>query len=266
MLFLTVGQHQEVVRRLVNLGRDRNSRIASHSEGFEYTSLMICFLLHNLSSAEVLLRLSTSFGKEWFPVTVGYTVVRTMFEADVTAHYITQNPRELARRYVDYGAVLNKHRLDACIAHRKSSNPQWRDAMDLVWQNHWLPRHTAVNEKFDAVVNQFVRTNRKGKKTISTNWSGKTLRQMAEEVNHAEAYDIFYAELSSFTHVDVHLADRFLKVQTGSPEWSQRADEFDVGNVFRYAATFLTCYLELFGEQFRTWSNVEVEECWTACP
>ena len=53
--------------------------------GFEYTSLMLCFLLHNLSSAETLLQLSSSFGNDWFPVTVGYTIARTMFETDVTA-------------------------------------------------------------------------------------------------------------------------------------------------------------------------------------
>jgi hypothetical protein len=55
----------------------------------EYTSLMICFLLHELSTAETLLRIVGSFGDKWFPVTVGYTVTRAMFETDVTGHYLT---------------------------------------------------------------------------------------------------------------------------------------------------------------------------------
>lgn len=262
MLFLTVDQHQQVVRRLLDLGRSQADRIPTHSEGFVYTSLMVCFLLHNLSSAEVLLRLSTSFGNEWFPVTVGYTIARTMFEVDVTAHYITKSPREHARQYVDFGAVLNKRSLDACCVHRNSSDPQWREAMSLVWENHWLPRETDIKSKFNSVAHQFIRTYRKGKKTVFKNWSGKPLRQMAMEVNHSEAYDIFYADLSSFTHVDVHLADRFLKNRADGPVWSQRAEEYDVGNVFKYAASFMTCYLKLFGEQFKTWSVSEVEECW----
>jgi len=33
--------------------------------GFEYTSLMVCFLLHNLAATESLLRLRQSFGVEW---------------------------------------------------------------------------------------------------------------------------------------------------------------------------------------------------------
>jgi hypothetical protein len=94
------------------------------------------------------------------------------------------------------------------------------------------------------------------------NWSGKTVRQMAAEVDHIEAYDIFYAELSSFTHVDVRLADRFLQRRPDGLVWSQRAGEGDVGNVFRHAASFLTCYLELFGRQFKTWPEAEVQKCW----
>lgn len=44
--------------------------------------------------------------------------------------------------------------------------------------------------------------------------------------------------------------------------WSQRAREFDVGNVFRHAASFLTCNLELLGQQFGVWDPRAVEECW----
>ena len=97
---------------------------------------------------------------------------------------------------------------------------------------------------------------------VFQNWSGKTVRQMAAEVDHVEAYDVFYPELSSFTHVDVHLANRFLQARPDGPVWSQRAEEGDVGNVYRHAASFLTCYLELFSCHFKTWSHAEVQECW----
>jgi hypothetical protein len=85
---------------------------------------------------------------------------------------------------------------------------------------------------------------------------------MAIEVDHEEAYDIFYAELSSFTHVDVNLANRFLRIGPDGLSWSQRPSQFDVGNVFRYAAIFLTCFLELFAEKFDVWSKDEVRKCW----
>lgn len=263
MLFLTVKQHQEVVRHLLDLGRSyANKGIPSHSSGLAYTSLMICFLLHELSAAESLLRICGSFGEEWFPVTSGYAIARTMFETDITAHYITIAPAERALQYIEFGAVLNKNKMDACLKHKKSTKPDWREAMSLLWQHNWGPREPDVVKAFDAVAAKFTRKNRDGKEIRFRNWSGKDIRQMAVDVDHVEAYDIFYSELSSFTHVDVHLANRFLKVRPDGPVWSQRAEEGDVGNVFRHAASFLTCYLELFSRQFKVWSAVDVQDCW----
>lgn len=262
MLYLTAEQHQQVLRRLLDLARSRADKISFHPAGVEYTSLMLCFLMHNLSAGETLLRILGSFGDAWFPVTVGYAVTRTMFETDVTAHYLSQAPAERARQYIEFGAVLNKRQMDACAEHRRSKDSQWREAMELVWQHHWAPRQADVLKKFDAVAPRFRRLNKTGKQADFQNWSGKTVRQMAAEVDHLEAYDVFYAELSSFTHVDIHLADRFLHVRPDGPVWSQRAEEGDVGNIFRHAASFLTCYLELFSREFKTWSEPEAAKCW----
>jgi hypothetical protein len=227
---------------------------------------MMSFLLQNLSASEALLRMSNSFGKEWFPATVGYSIARTMFETDVTAHYITHDPTERVRQYIDFAAILNKRKMDACKQHRNSKDPQWHEAMDILWQNHWAPREQEVMAEFNAVVDRFTRVNRNGKTAVVQNWAGKTLRQMAEEVEHVEAYDIFYAELSSFAHGDVHMADRYLRIDSDGPVWTQKSKEADVGNVFRHAASFLTCYLELFGVQFGTWSVADVTECWSVDP
>lgn len=263
MLFLSAKQQQEVLRRLLNLGRNYADKgIPAHPSGLAYTSLMICFLLHELSAAETLLRICGSIGEEWFPVTCGYTIARTMFETDVTAHYMSIAPAERARQYIEFGAVLNKSRMDACLKHKQSTKPDWREAMSLLWQHNWGPREPDVVRAFDAVAGKFIRKNRDGKEMRFRNWSGKDIRQMAVEVDHVEAYDIFYSELSSFTHVDVHLADRFLQVRPDGPVWSQRAEEGDVGNVFRHAASFLTCYLELFSRQFKVWSEIDVQDCW----
>ncbi len=257
MLFLTTEQHQEVVQRLVDFGKGHVDRIPFHPAGVEYTSIMSCFLLHNLSAAETLLRIGGSFGNTWFPVTVGYAITRTMFETDVTAHYVSQAPADRAHQYIAFGAVLNKRRMEACLEHRNSKDPQWREAMTLLWQHQWEYRRSDISKKFDSVAHQFTHKGR-----VWRNWSGVSLREMAAAVDHIEAYDIFYTELSSFTHADVHMADRFLQHRPDGLVWSQRADEGDVGNVFRHAASFLTCFLELFGRQFRTWPEAAVQSCW----
>lgn len=194
MLFLTTDQHRIVLQRLLDLGRSRINNVRYRRADLPYTSLMLSFLLQNFSAAETLLKLANSFGREWYPVTVGYTIARTMFEVDVTAHYITKAPAERCRQYIDFAAILNKRAMDACKEHRGSKDSQWREAMDLLWQNHWAAREREVTSKFDLVAPQFTRVNKNGKTTVFQNWTGKTLRQMAQEVEHLEAYDLFYTE------------------------------------------------------------------------
>ena len=223
---------------------------------------MVSFLMHNLAAAESLLRLWKSFGAEWFPTTVGYLIARSMFEIDVTAHYISQQPRERARQYILFERVLNKREMDTCARHRASKNPQWREAMDLIWQHRWSSKERDVNADYGDVRHEFEAAGKNGKKIPFRNWSGKSIRQMSVDVDHEEAYDVFYAELSSFAHGDVRLANRFLRLSGNDMSWSHRATEGDAGKVFRHAAAFLTCYLEFFGREFEIWAPPAVEECW----
>jgi hypothetical protein len=261
IIALTPEEYQQVVERLISLSENVNGT-SYHSVGPEYTSLMICFLLHNAVSAKSLLRLRDSFGNGWFPATVGYAIVRPMFEVDVTAHYITQSPLERSRQYIDFESVLNKQEMDAYSKHRNSDKPGWREPLNLAWQQHWASKQPEINSRYEAVCHSFEKISKKGKILPHQNWSGKSIHQMAIEVDHEEAYDIFYAELSSFSHVDVRFANKFLRLRPDGLSWSLRPGEFDVGNVFRHAATFLDCFLNLFATQFKIWSNDDVKACW----
>jgi hypothetical protein len=184
-----------------------------------------------------------------------------LFEVDVTAHYITQDPIGRSRRYIDFEHVIRKTTLEAVERHRASKEPSWREAMQLLYNHKYAPQKAKIDADYARVRSQF--ENKKGKR--GTSWSGKSLYAMAKEVDHLEAYEIFYADLSSFAHVNVILANRFLRLKGLSgdgPVWSQRANEFDVANVFRYAAIFLTCFLELFGKEFGLWDTGRIEACW----
>ena len=183
---------------------------------------MICFLLQNVGAAEALLRLKGTFGNDWFPVTVGYTIARCMFEVDLTAHYISVEPARRSSEYIKFGRVLDKRRLDACNRHRQSRNVSWRDGMELVWRSDLSIRAAEINTEYENVRHLYEATTKKNKKRQFQTWSGKTLRQIAIEVDHAEAYDVFYADLSSFAHADVRLADRFLRLRDGGLKWSAR--------------------------------------------
>jgi hypothetical protein len=257
----TTEQHRAIVKNLVAHSRQFTGT-RNHDAGPEYTSLMVCFLLNNMGLAESLLRLHDSLGEEWFPVTAGYVITRSMFEVDVTAHYISLDPIERSERYIKYGHVLKKRRLDAVTRHRTSGNATWREAMELVWKHDLSAHATEIDVRYAKVRPLFEPPTKKKNTKPFKNWSGKSLREMALDVHHEEAYDIFYADLSSFAHADVRLADRFLRSSGPELAWSQRASEADVGFVFRYAAIFLTCYLEFFGQQFNLWDKSDIEKCW----
>lgn len=257
MKYLTTDEHREVVRRLVALPKGFKGT-HSHEAGWEYTSLMVCFMMHSIGAAESVLTLFERFGDEWFPATTGYVVARSLFEVDVTAHYISVDAASRSRRYVEFEHVIRKNTLEAIERHRVSDTSSWREGLQLMYNMEYAPRKTEIEAKYEQVRSRF--ENARGKREQS--WSGKSIRQMAIEVDHLEAYDIFYADLSAFTHVNVMLANRFLRLKDDGPTWTMRAHAFDVGNVFRYTATFLTCFMTLFGKQFGLWDEARVMKCW----
>ena len=256
---LNTIEHQNVLKRLISLSQSANN-VQLHPAGLEYTSLMICFLKHNVTAAECVLRLYDLFGDNYFPATVGYSIVRPMFEIDVTAHYIGTDRSALSTRYIEYKSVFNKQQMDACGKHRSSKNSNWREAMEMAWQHDFEVKQKDINSEFDAVRLRYESHNKKVK--VVKNWSGKSIRQMAIEVDHEEAYDLFYADLSSFTHADVRLADRFLRLNSEGISWSSRSHDPDIGGVFRYADIFLDCFLRFFGREFNIWPENSVGECW----
>jgi len=257
---LTSDQYINILDKLFKLGISAEIK-KIHKNGPEYTSLMVCFLNHNLKSAECLLKLSNSFEKRYFPTTVGYTIVRPMFEIDVNAHYISKDPIIRAHQYIEYDYIVKKRQMDACTKHMNSNKPDWREGMEMTWKDDWSDIQQEINSKFDLVHSRFEKVTKNGKHILYNNWSGKSIREMAIEVDHEEAYDIFYADLSSFTHVDVRLADRFLRLNRSGMSWSTEAKYYDINSVFRYADIFLSCFLSLFGKTFDLWCDKEVHKC-----
>jgi len=261
MIYLTTEEHRKVVERLVFL-HSSVTNVDLHPAGAEYTSLMVCFGLHSRGVAESTLTLHDRFGTEWFPTTACYVMLRSLFEVDVTAHYIAKDPANRSRMYVDFEKVTDKKMLDAINRHRMSQEPTWREGLQLLYEHAYASRQAEIEASYAGVRRQFEDKNGR----MARSWSGKSLYTMAKEVNHLEAYEIYYAELSSFAHVNVALADRFLRVKglagRGGPAWSMRAREFDVAHAFRYAAIFFTCFLELFGNELKLWDALKVRACW----
>ncbi len=262
-LYFTVEQARERLERLLNLGRRVQNKFEYHSTGPEYTSLMVSFLLEEMSSAETLLRLAKSFGNEWFPINIGYMIARSMFEIDVSAHYIAVDKVNRSHQYIEYVHVLRKNELDAIIKHKDTDQDNWRQFLQLWFKHDWENRAGEIIQKFNETKHHFEENYGRGKKKrISQNWSGKSIKQMAKEVEHELEYDISYARLSSFVHGNIKMADRFLKADSSGPFWTLKSEDYEVGFVFDYSATFFDCFLRLFGNEFKLWTEEDVNSCW----
>lgn len=254
--FLTLEQHCKLLHELDNFAR-QSKGVNTHKAGIEYTSLMMSFMLYNLTSSETLLSLLRHNSVEWFPVSIGYIAVRSMFEADINAHYISRSPAERARQYIDYKHIVDKKELDAFRKHRDTNKPIWREFINFELENKFS--ETNINERYNKVSKKFQRKDNKGN---YNNWAGISIKDMAGKVDHEIEYDLFYSELSSYTHCDVRLADQFLHATNSGIIWSQKAKPYDVGCVLRYAATFLSCFLTLYGQQFDLWTEENIAEIW----
>jgi len=74
-----------------------------------------------------------------------------MFEADVTAHYISQQPTEGSRQYILFRRVLDTQQMDSCAKHRRSHDAGWREAMELIWERQWAQREQEVRSGYNEV-------------------------------------------------------------------------------------------------------------------
>ena len=258
MRIYTTEQAISVNEKLNTLAREKVfGKLPTHKEGFKYTSLMVCFGSHIFVSTETLLQLKKHFGG-WFPTTVGFIILRTMFEILIEAHYISRDPKARSDAYIDYGIVLNHERYKRLEKHKDSG-----DELQKFWIESQLKAlgDKKVDVSFQKIKAKFEYEDKHGKRKLFQNWAGKTLKEKAIKVNHEIEYDHYYANFSNFTHASVKLADRFLKFDETGPYWSMKADDNDVGFIFIYASEMFACYLTLMSKQFNLGMEQEINDC-----
>jgi hypothetical protein len=255
---LTADEHFQVLVNLTELGKTAGT-ITSRRFGKDYPFLMGCFLAHNLTCAETLIDLQKLRKCDDFPVAVGYSIVRTMFEIDVNAHFITIDPSKRSQQYVNFRKVLVKNEMESIRKHLGSLQGNWGEACNAMWENSWSRRDKEILEDANLAC-EWMKS--EGLKPSKWKWSGLDVKTMSEQVDHTEAYDILYSKLSSFSHMDVTAATRYAHSDGKGLVINRRSRELEVADVFRYADTFMTCFLELFGKQFGSWSKAKVVKCW----
>lgn len=252
--YLNEEQHIKVVSNLIDFQQRINPN-KTHKAGIPYTSLMNSFLAHNMASATSLVRLRMD-ANEWFPASVGYAIARTMFEVNINAHYISLDPEKRSNQYIQFEHVLKYQLMNNYKELSRIPNSQWEE----IWIAQWRDKEIEITSRFNQVKSMF--THKTCKRSIFRKWSDLSLWEMAKEVDHSEAYKTMYEELCSYSHADVNLANKYIRLNPKGITWTQKSKYFERANVFRYVATFLTCFLELYGKELGGWSEDEVRECW----
>ena len=216
--------------------------------------------MFNISACQSLLTLEEKFGNEWYPVTVGFVIDRAIFETLINARYISIDPLNRSKQYIDYGKVISKKNIDAIYRHCNTSNLNWKEIINYIISNEYkTERVNLINDEYNKIKSSYEHI-KNGKKIKYSNWSGKSIRDMACDVNHEIEYDLFYRDLSSYTHANVKLADQFLNKNEQGFYWTLKPEKFQLFSVFRYATTFFMCFLELFGGEFNLWSVQEIRD------
>jgi uncharacterized protein DUF5677 len=116
-------------------------------------------------------------------------VVRSMYEAAVTAAYLRVHP-EKVDDYLDYFAI----RRWRFYEHMKDEDPAQVE--------HFTPEHVGeMKAEYEQARPKFVK-NKKG--DLYSSWrKGVSLKRMADETQLGDLYPVFYSVASSIQHVDV---------------------------------------------------------------
>ena len=113
-------------------------------------------------------------------------IARGMFESSVVAEYLRRNPKE-AEDYIDFGRVLAFRRHEWLLKNAPEEGE--RIAPEKV---------KAICDEYEKVKPKFLA--RKGR--VRTQWSAKSLFDMAEELGRTNQYELPYSLGSSMHHVN----------------------------------------------------------------
>jgi hypothetical protein len=249
---LKTHQYVEIAIRLVELSTKRfpeQEEIKIHEAGISYTSLMICFRMHIVRSM-LLMTKFYELSPNYFPVINAYLILRTMFEIDINAHYISQDPERRANQFIDYGNIIDKKKFDKYLKHKDTKKQDWAEFINAILNYHYFSEKNKIVENYENVKAKFEYMDKKGAKKQFSNWANKSLFEMAREVDHEIEYDFYYSRYSDFVHGNIKLADRFLKTKDNKMWWSGKAYEPEVAFIFRDASAIFGCFLSLFGKQW----------------
>lgn len=154
-------------------------------------------------------------------------LLRNLFEIVVNTLYISKDPLQRARVFLEYDHVQKRMLL---VTLQKANDP-WSAKVLL----------GTVPEKVKEIEEQYERVKDNYKNLYR--WSGKTIRKMAQDVGLNWHYDFAYWLWSNLAHVSPRAVDEYLKVNKRGINVAMPSDE-DISRVLKSSCVYFLMIMD----------------------
>jgi len=127
----------------------------------------------------------------------GPLFVRTMYELFLQLEYVLKDPENRAKLYQEFRHVTQYRHAMAIVR-----NPTGPIAQCIAASPMRAEGEPRIKQEYQRVRPLFEHATSKGRKRVSSNWYGKRINELAEELGYGGEYRLLYAACSAWAHGD----------------------------------------------------------------
>jgi hypothetical protein len=178
-------------------------------------------------------------------------LTRSLFELLVTTKYLTKEEKSVDR-YSHYDCILRKRLIDKYKEDIKNGKISLSAEVQALLNDK---EKMAEVEKSYQIAEPYFKENRR-----KDAWSGKTIKEMAEEVGLYHEYNYFYWLLSHQVHSNSMSMRDYINFSGGEIECESGPSERFVKEVLRYSFLFFLDVLEVVNQTFQLGFKDQISE------
>ncbi|HEX7320186.1 MAG TPA: DUF5677 domain-containing protein [bacterium] len=169
-------------------------KVNDADEKFSFKIILVIFLFKAISICQSIMAILQSDPTLYHEAGI---LTRSLLELFINAKYIGKIPKELSERFLRYNDVW-RYRFREELSRR---NPKFGKKL----KNGDLARSVNLDDEYKQFITIY------GKDKLN-NWAGKTLKEMANEVNEDWLYSVVYKIHCKYVHPDIDTLTRYMHV------------------------------------------------------
>lgn len=173
-------------------------------------------------------------------------LLRTLFEILINLSYLSKDSTTRSKQFIEFFFIERKHLLDSIRKHYRTTY----DNIDPNIKNKIVTDYNRVKNNY----------------SNETQWSGKSIHQMAIDLGYNAKYwyDIVYSPESTYVHSSVSSSDKFLKKINNQKYVLVGPGYFQAFDVISKASEF-TREMLLLSSKIWEVSAEKVNDAWNEC-